>query len=127
MGFDISISLELQICNKTGRPFLWTPTSEKLYDINLADYTVPPELYKYARGRGSIYYAYTEHFNTRDVYDTSVDSFLEEFPSWDDVSASDVYEDYEQHEWNEEDHNKFKALLEWCSKQAPAYRISWSY
>ena len=127
MGFDINISLELQICSKTGRPFLWTHTLEKLYDINLANYTIPSELRHYAKGRGSIFYAYTAPFNERDQYSTDVDSFLDEFPSWDDVASSDEYKNYEPHEWKEEDHNKFKALLEWCAKKDSGFRISWSY
>lgn len=128
MGFDINISLEFQICNTTGRPFVWGPNCEKLYDIVLADYTIPPELSQYARGRGGIFYEYTAPFNARDVYSTDVDTFLEEYPSWEAVSSSDMYiENYDPSGWSEEDHNGFKALLEWCIKKGVSYRISWSY
>jgi hypothetical protein len=127
MGFDISIGLELSICDRTGRPFVYGPMCERVYDINLADYTMPPDLCSYARGRGPIFYAYTEVFNEKDIYSAEVETFLEEFPSWSEVASSNEYEGYEDADWNEDDHNKFKALLEWCVNKPCSYRISWSY
>jgi hypothetical protein len=128
MGFDISISLDLQMCEKTGRPYAWGPNLERIYDIVLADFIIPAELRQYARGRGSIFYVYTNYFNERDMCTASTDMFQEEFPSWTDVEESKEYKDYSPSDWSEEDHDNFKALLEWCSKHwGASFRVSWSY
>ena len=82
MGFDINVSLDLQMCADTGRPYVWGPKFEKIYDINLANYTIPEELRRYAVGRGSIFYVYTKHFNEQDTYNVTTDMFLDEYPSW---------------------------------------------
>lgn len=130
MGFDINVSLDLQMCADTGRPYVWGPKFEKIYDINLANYTIPEELRRYAVGRGSIFYVYTKHFNEQDTYNVTTDMFLDEYPSWNTVMESDVYKNYYYYDndWTEENHNGFKALLEWCARNNGAsFRVSWSY
>ena len=128
MGFDINLSLDLQMCEKTGRPYVYGRNLERVYDIVLTDYVIPAELRRYATGRGPIFYVYTKYFNERDTYTASTDMFLEEFPSWIEVEGSEEYDEYSPSDWSEEDHDNFKALLEWCSKHwGSSFRLSWCY
>ena len=128
MGFDINISLVLGMCEETGKPFYYKYNKytgvQKSYEIPNVE--VPKELRPYLVGRGHIFHAYTKTFNERDVYETSVEQFLENFPSWDDVQAHENYEEGECG-WTEYDHENFKKLVEWCSVQDCSFRISWSY
>ena len=121
MGFDINIEMVLHVCNKTGKPYYYGKNFERIYEI--PPITVPEHLREYLEGRGPVFHAYTGHFNAQDIYNVTTYGFLQQYPTWDSVQ-----EEYEDHEyWTEEDHNKFKELLEWCNKQSVVFRVSWSY
>lgn len=121
MGFDISIDMVLCMCNKTGKPYYYGNNLVKIYDFS--SIVVPDHLKEYLVGRGPVFHAYTSEFNYENRYNVPVYEFLEQYPSW-----SSVQEEYKDHDyWTEEDHNKFKELLEWCKKQSVDFRVSWSY
>ena len=121
MGFDINIEMILSMCEETGKPFYYGKGFERIYELPILE--VPQELQEYLVGRGPIFHAYTDHFNYENRYNVSVKEFLEDYPSW-----LSVQEEYPSHNyWLEEDHNKFKELLEWCEKQKVSFRVSWSY
>ena len=128
MGFDINVNMVLHMCPKTGKPFYYgykkeTNNYEKIYE--LPTLVVPETIREYLVGRGHIFHAYTEFFNENDVYDVSVEDFLEHYPSWEEVVEHSSYED--DCCWTDEDHEGFKQLLEWCMKQTVAFRVNWSY
>lgn len=129
MGFDIFITMTLQMCPETGKPYYYKYNKytgvNKIYEIPSLE--VPQQLRKYLVGRGHFFHAYTDHFNDREVYDTSVDVFLEEFPTWEDVTGYEAYHEDIPEFWNEEDHENFKKLLQWCSVQDCSFRVVWSY
>ena len=130
MGFDINIELCFLMCSMTGKPYYYQydKTTNKVNRIyELPSVEVPEELRKYLVGRGHLFHAYTETFNERDVFETSVDQFLENYPSWEDVMEHEEFRDDIPDFWNEEDHIGFKTLLEWCAKQDYMFRVSWSY
>lgn len=121
MGFDINIEMVLSMCAETGKPYSYGKDLERVYDFSTI--LVPQELKQYLVGRGPVFHAYTQHFNYEDRYNVPVYEFLEHYPSWDSVQ-----EEYADHEyWTEEDHNKFKELLEWCKAQRVSFRVDWSY
>ena len=121
MGFDITIEMDLCMCQQTGKPYYYGKGFEKIYDIS--SIVVPEDLREYLVGRGPVFHAYTSEFNYEDRYDVSVSEFLEHYPSWEEIKKE--YEDHDY--WVEDDHNKFKELLEWCEKQRVSFRVSWSY
>ena len=129
MGFDINISLNLGMCPETGKPFYYKYNKHvgviKTYEIPPIE--VPKQLRNYLVGRGHLFHAYTEPFNEREVFDVSVEQFLEEFPSWEQVMEHEEFRDDIPDFWNEDDHNNFKKLIEWCSVQDCSFRVSWSY
>ena len=88
---------------------------------------VPEKYRRYLVGRGHLFHAYTECFNERDVFETSTEEFLAEYPSWEEVMDHEEFRDDIPTFWNEEDHNGFKQLLEWCNQQEAMYRVTWSY
>lgn len=121
MGFDINIDMIMHMCEHTGKPYYYGKDLNRVYEIPTLE--VPQELKEYFVGRGPVFHAYTSHFNMEDRYSASVYEFLEHYPSW-----KEVQEDYEDHDyWTEDDHKKFKQLLEWCQTQRPSFRVSWSY
>ena len=130
MGFDINVMMEMFMCPATGKPFYYgydevTKNLEKVYD--LPDISVPAKMCEYLVGRGSIFYAYTEFFNEREVFNVTVDEFLEAYPSWRQVKESNYYSEETTDYWCEEDHEGFKRLLEWCTQQRVMFRVCWSY
>ena len=131
MGFDINITMSLQMCPASGKPFYYgsdpkTNKIEKIY--GLPNILVPAKMCEYLEGRGSIFHAYTDTFNDKDIFNVSVDEFLDEYPTWEDVKKSGYYVDEDENGyWMEEDHEGFKRLLEWCCQQGPSFRVCWSY
>lgn len=130
MGFDINVNMVLHMCPKTGKPFYYGYNKqqnnyEKIYE--LPTLVVPEKMCEYLVGRGHLFHAYTDHFNEEDVFDVSVEVFLNEYPPWEDVQQSDYFRDDEVDYWNEEDHEGFKRLLEWCTQQTVPFRVNWSY
>ena len=127
MGFDILITLDLGMCPETGKPFYYSSEHfEKVY--TLPPIEVPEDLRRYLEGRGRHFHAYTDTFNDQLVFETTIERFVEEYPSWEDLMVSDEYrEDILDCEWTEEDHNTFLKLLKWCMHQPVCFRISWSY
>lgn len=121
MGFDIAIEMIMGMCKETGKPYYHGKNFEHMYDIS--HIVVPEHLREYLEGRGPIFHAYTSDFNYENRYEVPVYEFLEHYPSW-----KEVHEEYADHDyWTENDHNKFKELLEWCEKQAVSFRVNWSY
>lgn len=129
MGFDINITLVLQMCEETGKPFYYKHSKKEgfVQVFEMPNIDVPKSLRKYLRGRGHLFHAYTDIFNDQEIFETHVERFLEEFPSWEQVMSYEAYRDDIPEFWNEDDHNNFKKLLEWCSVQDCSFRISWSY
>lgn len=128
MGFDINVNMVLHMCPKTGKPFYYKFNQEKRITekcYELPSIVVPAKMCEYLVGRGHIFQAYTEYFNDREMYDVSVEDFLEQYPSWDEVLEHSSYDD--EYGWIEEDHEGFKRLLEWCTRQGICFRVSWSY
>jgi hypothetical protein len=117
MGFDICIQAATHLSEKTGKPCY----------MGFSDLTVPEHLRKYIYGRGSHFYAYT-HVLEEEMMGTLVaaDTFLDNYPSWDDV-VKYLDDDNLDYYWNEEDHEKFRELLEWCLEQDCFFNVSWSY
>jgi len=124
MGFDINILMTLTMCEKTGKPYYYGKKGERTYE--LPNIVVPEGLCSYLVGRGRIFHAYTEYFNQDDIYNTSVDRFLEHYPSWEEVKKHSSYEGSEYY-WTEKDHDNFRLLLEWCEHQEVPFRVDWSY
>jgi hypothetical protein len=129
MGFDINITMDMLMCPGSGKPFYYkynkeTKVVDKIYDFS--NIIVPGKMCEYLEGRGHIFHAYTHMFNEKDVYNVSVDEFLEEYPTWEDVVKSPYYDDAD-HYWIEEDHLGFKRTLEWCAEQDVSFRVCWSY
>lgn len=122
MGFDIHIQMILYMCPASGKPYSYM-NSEKAY--GLPDVIVPKKLCKYLVGRGHIFHAYTEYFNSQETYCVSAEEFLEHFPSWEEVVEHENYSDEDG--WAVEDHRGFQALLEWCVTQEVSFQVSWSY
>lgn len=129
MGFDINVTLTLQMCKKTGKPFYYgrnkeTGYLEKLYGLPSVE--VPPHLVQYLVGRGHHFYSYTKTLEVEDLgFNVSAGTFLQYYPSWEDVQQDEEYSD--ENGWEEEDHNNFKALLEWCENSGLDFNVSWSY
>lgn len=128
MGFDINVMMTMYTCPESGKPYYlkWSKEAknyEKRYD--LPDIIVPEKMCKYLVGRGHHFHAYTSHFNELERYDVTVEEFLEQYPSWDELVDDPSYED--ECGWFEEDHEGFKRVLEWCTQQCVSFRVSWSY
>lgn len=124
MGFDINIYMSLNMCPKTGKPFIYGKNFERIYE--LPEIVVPEKMCEYLEGRGHLFHAYTETFNEENRYDVGVDEFLEEYPDWVSVQEHLSYEEAKDY-WSFEDHEGFKRLLEWCAEQKVGFRVSWSY
>ena len=131
MGFDIYISLNMMMCSITGKPFYHgahPETGAFAAVYGYPDAIVPEELRKYLMGRGRHFVAYTRQVEFDDLgLNVSVDQFLERYPSWEEVYQSDEVSEETLDSWNEENHNAFKKLLEWCLESGFDYRVSWSY
>ena len=123
MGFDISVILKIGLHPETGVPFVWSNETPDRLPFNPADFVVPAEHRHVLRGRGPIFHAYTERFNREDRYEVGAAEFLEDFPTWEEVKNHDRYYD----EWTEDDHNKFKAAIEWFAAASYVYNLEWSY
>ncbi len=130
MGFDICITLNLMMCPETGKPFAYgsdpvTGQFTKLYDFS--NLVVPEHLRPYLSGRGHLFHAYTDHLqHDNPGLEVDLQEFLEFYPSWEDVQTHSSY-DKEDDYWQEEDHTKFKELLEWCAKSPYNFNVCWSY
>lgn len=116
------------MCPARGKPYYIKKVNtryEKCYEI--PDITVPDKICDYLEGRGHLFHAYTDYFNEQDIFNVSVDEFLEHYPSWEDVQKHDYFRDDIVGYWSEKDHDWFKLLLEWCVKQEVSFRVMWSY
>lgn len=124
MGFDISISMNLYMCSKTGKPYYLNRNKEytKVYDI--PSIVVPVEHRRFCADNGHIYAMYVE--TAGDILQCEVDTLLEEFPSWNDIVSDPTYENHEDY-WTEVDHDAFHAALSWFSKQDIVFTVNWSY
>ncbi len=125
MGFDLYISVKFHMCDGTGKPYYITRKDySKCYDISAI--VVPEHLRKYCYHRGGYLHAYTDTFNVEERFEVEASEFLENFPTWEDVSGYEGFEEKYDF-WNEDDHNMFKELLEWCVKQDAFFHAEWSY
>ena len=115
MGFDMMIQLHFNICPTTGEPYSWLPTG-KVY-IDIKDYIIPEEYRKWVELRGSHLHSYIQ-WCEGSTMSCELDYFLHFFPEWEEIDEYDW--------WTEEDHEEFKAALEYLVKR-PGYMISWSY
>lgn len=127
MGFDFSIQLSLCLCPNTGKPFVYKTEGNTLVkDYTFPEIIVPEEHRRFLSLRGHHLHAYTDCFNQDNICDIDVVTFLDAFPSWDEVDENKYYcsEDYD---WHEEDHDAFQAALKWFSEQSYTFRASWCY
>jgi len=130
MGFDLYIQLNLHMCPETGKPYYYgtnkeTKRIEKMYELPAIE--IPKKYRNYLYGRGHQFHVYTDYFNNNDVYDVSVNVFLEHFPSWDEFAESEYYTDDDPDAWKQEDHETFHKLLVYLSEQPYPFTVSWSY
>jgi hypothetical protein len=56
-----------------------------------------------------------------DQFSTNVETFLENYPEWSDIS-NDVEDG-----WSEDDHNLFREALRWLTQQKVNVIVSWSF
>lgn len=129
MGFDINIIMELYMCPMTGLPYYNRCVNHAVQKVyGRPAITVPPNLRKYLVGRGKIFAAYTEHFNKEGCSEIDVAAFLNRFPSWDNIVASEWWTvNGDDDDWTREDHNRFYELIQWCQNQDVDFHIRWSY
>jgi hypothetical protein len=128
MGFLLIISCTFNICSETGKPYYLDSGGgkvEKVYGI--PDITVPIEFRRFLQQFGKFFHAYTTA-RIADEYshitEMSVLSFLDQYPSWNDVL---IDPHYDGEDWAKKDHDEFKKALEWFSEQSIGYTVSWSY
>lgn len=126
MGFDFFIMMELQMCERTGVPYFTkynpeTKIRERCHTIPMIE--VPEDLRRYLSIRGHHMAAYVG-FNNE--YTDTVEMLLEEFPDWETVLENEAVQEDPEY-WTEDDHEKFRALLEWCVQQDVSFRAHWSY
>jgi hypothetical protein len=124
MGFDLFIHLSLMMDAETGKPFYYNENYEKVFGIPSIE--VPEELRTYLKGRGHHFHVYTEKFNRKDIFEVSVTTFLERYPSWNRFMQSDYFEE-DPEAWTREDHKNFKKLLKFLEAQRGHFTVSWSY
>ena len=132
MGFDFTISLALNMCPKTGKPFFYEAAfGYCVKNYTLPDIQVPEDLREYLELRGHHLHAYVEHWDATNLYDVSAERMLDSFPSWEQYKKSSFAEFPEDSDdedsWNEKDHNSLRTLLEWCCRQGVSFHVSWSY
>jgi len=125
MGFDLTIRCVLSMCSETGKPYYWL-NSERVYTLPPI---VPEQHRKYLNQRGHHFHAYIERFKDyTHVYEMSVESFLDGYPTWETVMNSEIRKEYSIEEyWTKKDHNGFERALEWLSRQMGQFSINWSY
>lgn len=123
MGFDLYIHLKLLLCPQTGKPYYFGKDLEKIY--TLPDITIPEKLRPYLQGRGHYFFAYIENLDTYAMSETDIETFLEYYPSWEEVKGHSSFED--EMFWKKKDHDNFKELLEFLVKQPGSYSVSWSW
>lgn len=116
------------MCPASGKPYYlrWNKelkNYEKIYELH--NIIVPEKMCEYLVGRGHHFHAYTGDFNEEERYDVTVEEFLEQYPSWEEVMENHSWDD--ECGWIEEDHEGFKRLLEWCCEQDVSFRVCWSY
>lgn len=121
MGFDLNIEMVLMMCPETGKPYYYGENLQKIYELPVLD--IPNELKQYLEQRGHYLHAYTYGWNEEEIYSTDLESFLEEFPSWENVLDHTNYDE----DWTEEDHTKFERLLTYLFSSRVSFRVTWSY
>jgi len=120
MGFDLNITLNVWIDDKTGLPFVWGKNLDKLPYIP-SDYEVPEKYRKFLKQRGHVFHFYIGGI---EGYTTDVGTFLYHYPEWQDVL--DNMGGDEMYGWTEANHDDFKEALNWLSKKG-VFGITWSY
>jgi hypothetical protein len=132
MGFDICISLSMELDETTGLPVVYYVNKGFLdkKPYNPVEFQIPEKYRKYIEQRGNYFHSYIKRFSP-DCFKASVRDFLELYPDWVVVMKDDLeYYDYDDSYWNEEKHNEFKELLQWMVDKSPyicVFEINWSY
>lgn len=123
MGYDMFVMLQLPIDPTSGQPSEFN--TRGLTPLNLSNYVVPEEHRKYINNRGWIFHEYVPMSCKEDV-GTHVDAdYLAKYiPDWDTFKTR-IPSDWVD-AWREEDHNGFKAAMEWFAKKG-YYTVIWSY
>lgn len=119
MGFDLNITLNVRIDEKTGMPFAWGKDWEQLPYVS-CEYEVPEKHRKYISQRGNVFHFYIKGI---EGYTTDVGTFLDNYPDWRQVKK-DMGEDYDY--WTKADHDGFKQALKWLESKH-VFGITWSY
>jgi hypothetical protein len=118
--------MTLMMCPITGRPYSFGHDGEKVYEV--PSISIPEHLRSYLQGRGRCYQPYVEEFNAEDLFDVSVDTFLESYPEWDKVLEYKELKDLPySSDWTQYDHKMFQELLEYLVKLPVSFRVCWSY
>ena len=128
MGFDFNITLTLQLCPETGKPFYYTSSAEKGFykEYTLPELNIPEAHKRFVQQRGPIFHVYTGMFSFNDIFTVDIQKLLDEFPDWEEVLSSDYYDENDDG-WSEEDHNEFREALTWFNQQNVSFQASWSY
>jgi hypothetical protein len=127
MGFDLYITVKYSLCPETGKPYYYSKQGlEKKY--SLPDIQIPNHLRKYLQGRGKIFHIYIKEFDFDGKMETDADSFLLEYPLWDQVKDADWYDESWEDIWTEKEHNEFRELLVHLTTSYDChFTVEWSY
>lgn len=129
MGFDLTVDCALHVCSKTGKLFYYgkdvSGNFVRIYELPKIE--VPEEYRAEMVQRGSIFHAYTNHFNEKDIFNVDIHDFLGEFPSWTTVKEWMTENGWTKDDWGKEKHQTFEAALKWCASAGLPFRVTWSY
>lgn len=124
MGFDLYVTLNTHVDPETGAAFVYAASggSTVKKPFMSRDYIVPEMFRHCLQQRGPWFMPYVKRFgdycNTCDA-----ETFLHYYPEWKDVKKDNGVNNSD---WTREDHNRFKAALEWLASMH-VYGLSWSY
>ena len=119
MGFSISISLSVFLCETTGKLFYYGAKSEKIYE--LPNIVVPNYCRRFVYETNNIYEMY--RLDEQQEY-VDINSLLVRFPSWKEVKNK--YPTAEaDFGWTEGDHWAFRTALQWFQSAQMPYMVYW--
>ncbi len=125
MGFDFSIQVRvLTVCQETGKAFVFQTTKDGFCKRYIQDVIVPEEHRPYTFLCGRLYHLYTREVSNADSHSCDIKELLDVFPSWEDLEDENLVIEWK---WTQEDHNAFRAALDWFSQQKDVFYARWSY
>lgn len=118
-NFTMTIQLHLEMCPKTGQPFIISSNNKPEY-IDINNYIIPELFRKWCKYKGTHFQAYLLELDNEYHTTMNVKGFLENFPEWCDIK------DHNFNNWTEEDHNEFKQVVEYLAER-PGYILCWNH